>query len=102
MKRAIPRGLSVYLDLMRFGAASIVVLSHLWVLVVPGHPLPWPGHAAVVVFFVLSGYVIAHAARPELGLRGYLHHRIARIYPVVLGAALLSIVLAGAGIATMQ
>lgn len=102
MKRAIPHGLSAYLDLIRFGAASIVVLSHLWALVVPAHPLPWPGHAAVVVFFVLSGFVISHAARPELGLRGYLHHRIARIYPVVLGAALLSIALAAAGTATMQ
>jgi len=102
MKRAIPRGLSVYLDLMRFGAAAVVVLSHLWTLALPAHPLPWPGHCAVVVFFVLSGYVIAHAARPELGLRGYLHHRIARIYPVVLGAAALSIVLAAAGVATLQ
>jgi len=102
MKRAFPRGLSVYLDLVRFGAASIVVLSHLWALLLPAHPLPWPGHAAVVVFFVLSGFVIAHAARPELGLRGYLHHRIARIYPVVLGAVLLSIALAVGGTATMQ
>jgi peptidoglycan/LPS O-acetylase OafA/YrhL len=71
-------------------------------LVLPAHPLPWPGHAAVVVFFVLSGYVIAHAARPELGLRGYLHHRVARIYPVVLGAALLSIVIAIAGVPALQ
>jgi len=102
MQRAIPRGLSVYLDLVRFGAAAIVVLSHLWTLVAPGHPLPWPGHAAVVFFFVLSGYVISHAARPDLGLRGYLHHRIARIYPVVLGAAALSIVLAVAGVHTLQ
>lgn len=102
MKRAIPRGLSVYLDLVRFGAASIVVLSHLWTLSVPGHPLPWPGHAAVVIFFVLSGYVISHAARPELGLRGYLHHRFARIYPVVLCAALLTIVLAVAGVPALQ
>jgi hypothetical protein len=30
MKRDIPYGLSVYLDLVRFGAATIVVLSHLW------------------------------------------------------------------------
>ena len=102
MKRAIPHGLSVYLDLVRFGAAAVVVLSHLWTLVLPGHPLPWPGHAAVVIFFVLSGYVISHAARPALGLRGYLHHRIARIYPVVLGAAVLSIVLAVAGVPALQ
>lgn len=102
MKREIPHGLSVYLDLVRFGAATLVVLSHLWTLAVPNHPLPWPGHSAVVIFFVLSGFVISHAARPELGLRGYLHHRIARIYPVVLGAAALSLLLAAFGVNTMQ
>jgi len=40
MKRDIPHGLSVYLDLVRFGAATIVVLSHLWLLAFPAHPLP--------------------------------------------------------------
>jgi peptidoglycan/LPS O-acetylase OafA/YrhL len=102
MKREIPLGLSVYLDLVRFGAASVVVLSHLWVLAFPAHPLPWPGHSAVVVFFVLSGFVISHAARPELGLRGYLHHRTARIYPVTLGAVVLSLLLSAFGVSTMQ
>lgn len=102
MKRDIPLGLSVYLDLVRFGAASLVVLSHLWVLAFPRHPLPWPGHAAVVIFFVLSGFVISHASRPELGLRGYLHHRTARIYPVVLGAAALSVLLSAFGVHAMQ
>jgi peptidoglycan/LPS O-acetylase OafA/YrhL len=102
MKREITPGLSVYLDLVRFGAASIVVLSHLWALALPNHPLPWPGHAAVVIFFVLSGFVISHAARPELGLRGYLHHRTARIYPVVLGAAVLAALLSAFGVNTMQ
>lgn len=93
MHHQIPRGLSVYLDLVRFGAAFIVVMSHLGALVIPNHPLPWPGHSAVVIFFVLSGFVISHAARLELGLRGYFHHRIARIYPVVLGSAALSALL---------
>jgi peptidoglycan/LPS O-acetylase OafA/YrhL len=102
MKREIPHGLSVYLDLVRFGAASIVVLSHLWMLAFPHHPLPWPGHSAVVIFFVLSGFVISHAARPELGLRGYLHHRSARIYPVTLGAVVLSLLLSAFGVDTMQ
>jgi peptidoglycan/LPS O-acetylase OafA/YrhL len=102
MKREILPGLSVYLDLFRFGAASIVVLSHLWEFAFPAHPLPWPGHFAVVIFFVLSGFVISHAARPELGLRGYLHHRTARIYPVVLGASLLTILLSAFGVGAMK
>jgi len=94
MNRAIPKGLSIYLDFVRLAAAIVVFLSHLWPLVFPSTPLPWPGHLAVVVFFVLSGYVISHAARPELGLRGYAVHRLARIYPVLIAAALLSLVIA--------
>jgi peptidoglycan/LPS O-acetylase OafA/YrhL len=48
----------------------------------------------VVIFFVLSGYVICHAARPELGLAGYAQHRIARILPVALVAILFSLCIA--------
>jgi peptidoglycan/LPS O-acetylase OafA/YrhL len=94
MKRSIPPGFSIYLDIVRFGAAAIVVLSHVWALALPQLALPWPGHSAVVIFFVLSGFVIAHASRPELGLRTYAHHRIARIYPVALSAILLSVAVA--------
>jgi peptidoglycan/LPS O-acetylase OafA/YrhL len=94
MKQRIPDGLSVYLDLVRFIAASVVVLHHTWPLVIPRFPLPWPGHSAVVVFFVLSGYVIAHASRPEQGFREYAYRRMARVMPVTSAALLLSAVIA--------
>ena len=51
---------------------------------------------------MLSGFVIAHAARPGLGLRGYLHHRVACIYPVVLGAGAPSLLLSALGAQPMQ
>lgn len=91
MKPGIAQGLSLYLDLIRFLAAVVVVLHHTWSLVFPSFPLPWPGHSAVVTFFVLSGYVIAHSARPELGLRSYAYNRMARILPVALPAIMLSV-----------
>jgi peptidoglycan/LPS O-acetylase OafA/YrhL len=83
--------LSTYLDLVRIGAAVVVVLHHAWPVFFPFMPLPWPGHHAVVVFFVLSGLVIAHAAnRPAISGTEYALHRVARIVSVAVPALILS------------
>ena len=90
---SIAPGLSLYLDLIRFFAAVSVVLYHTWSLFYPDTKMKFPGHEAVVVFFVLSGYVIAYAAsRPGVTLAVYAQHRLARILPV----AWLALLLAGA------
>jgi peptidoglycan/LPS O-acetylase OafA/YrhL len=95
MKNNIPLGLSLYFDVVRFAAAIVVMLSHIWPIMFPYHLLPWPGHAAVVVFFVLSGYVIAFATdRPNLLATTYVTHRAVRILSVTVPALLLSIVIA--------
>jgi peptidoglycan/LPS O-acetylase OafA/YrhL len=87
--------LSTYLDVVRFGAAVSVLLHHVWPTVFPRHPLPWPGHDAVVVFFVLSGLVIAHAAdQPGRTFSIYVQHRVARIASVTVPALLLCAVAA--------
>lgn len=91
---------SVYLDLLRVGAAYFVMLFHM-----RGHQLgpegllrfiPNHGHDAVVLFFVLSGYVIAAATerKQASGLREYLLDRASRVYSVALPALLLSAVAA--------
>jgi peptidoglycan/LPS O-acetylase OafA/YrhL len=82
--------LSVYLDLVRFAAAVVVVLSHVWPVLAPARPVAWPGHQAVIVFFVLSGCVIAHAADSrERRLADFVLRRIARLWSVALPALLL-------------
>lgn len=92
--QAIPPGLSLYLDLVRFLAAVSVVLYHTWEQLFPGSHVKWPGHEAVVIFFVLSGYVISHAAyRPGTTLSIYIQHRAARILPVAITALLLAILI---------
>jgi peptidoglycan/LPS O-acetylase OafA/YrhL len=91
----ITPGLSIYLDFVRFMAAFVVVLHHTWGLVFPQFPLPWPGHAAVVIFFVLSGFVISHSASRSGQTGGeYFRHRFARLLPVSIAALLLSISIA--------
>ncbi len=50
----------------------------------PSHALPWP--AGVDVFFVISGFIIVHAAGPLYGRKGargrFVSHRIARLVPL--------------------
>ena len=84
---------SVYLDLLRFVAASLVFFEHL-----PGRcggyfwQLSGWGHEAVVFFFVLSGFVIGFVVfEKKQGARDYWVSRSARIYSVALPSLLLTI-----------
>lgn len=88
--RFITRPLSICLDLVRFAAALVVLVCHaaqakLYSGWFPDIPLAQ--HYAVVVFFVLSGLVIAASAqqRPST-LTQYAIARAARILPVSLSA----------------
>lgn len=95
MRASIDPGLSIYFDVARLGAAIVVLLHHVWPLIMPSLPIPWPGHEAVVVFFVLSGYVIAYTASDErMRLATYAEHRAARVLSVALPALLLAALIA--------
>jgi peptidoglycan/LPS O-acetylase OafA/YrhL len=90
----LPRAFSLYLDGCRFLAAMLVVLSHFgpYGALLPGAN-PWwltLGRESVVVFFVLSGFVIAYTTeRKNTGLRDYCIARCTRIYSVALPLVLL-------------
>lgn len=97
--------LSLYLDCCRFLAAVLVVLSHLGPYgVIAEDRNRWLfdlGRESVVVFFVLSGFVIAYTTqRKEGGLRAYCVARCTRIYSVALPMLLLAFATAGALVAT--
>lgn len=90
---------SLYLDLTRFTAAVLVVLSHFAQHGLFGdvnaHPLLLFGREAVIVFFVLSGLVIAWSTSTACHtLAAYAVTRGARIYSVVLPVLVLCFVLA--------
>jgi peptidoglycan/LPS O-acetylase OafA/YrhL len=86
--------LSLYLDFVRFVAALVVAANHIWPMLFPRRLLPWPGHDAVVVFFVLSGLVVAYATdRAGRSPAIYVEHRLARIWSVAIPALLLSILI---------
>ncbi|SIS52576.1 Peptidoglycan/LPS O-acetylase OafA/YrhL, contains acyltransferase and SGNH-hydrolase domains [Roseivivax lentus] len=93
------RGFSLYLDALRFGAACLVLLSH-WAYprFTEGRHL-WLrelnlGSDAVVVFFVLSGLVVAYAATEKDRASGrFAFQRLTRLWSVALPALVLGLAL---------
>ena len=92
---------SLYLDLTRLLAAVAVVVAHFehngiiaegaWSF------LPQLGREAVIVFFVLSGYVIASStAQRRPSARDYAVARLSRVYSVVLPVLFLALAAAAA------
>ena len=102
---------SVLLDLLRGLAAVLVLVDHgrnmLFVdypMLTGGHPMlaavPYlltsAGHAAVVVFFVLSGYLVGGSVfravdRGRWSWKDYLLHRLVRLWIVLLPGLLLCV-----------
>lgn len=91
------RELSISLDLVRVIAACTVFLAHFSRLGYTGTYTGFFsefGHAGVVMFFVLSGYVIAFVCEHKHRDFGcYIRARFARLYSVLLFALLLTFVL---------
>ena len=88
---------SIYLDLTRFLASAAVLLGHASYARFNGEWMQGIGflkHDAVIVFFVLSGYVIAYVSKhKENDIVDYSISRFARLYSVVLPALLITIAL---------
>jgi peptidoglycan/LPS O-acetylase OafA/YrhL len=93
--------LSIYLDLIRLFAASMVVFQHANGHLITGAML-WRltdhGTESVVLFFVLSGFVIGYVvAEKERDWRSYLLARASRIYSVALIAVPVTLIADGIG-----
>ena len=91
---------SVYLDLVRFSAALLVYLWHSNQRLLTEAILPASGygHSAVIVFFVLSGYVIAFITHTrESTLADYSASRISRVFSVAIPAVVVTLLLDSVG-----
>ncbi len=94
------KSFSIYLDLVRFAAACLVYLYHSNQRLLISEILPASnyGHSSVIVFFVLSGFVIAYiTATKENRLATYAASRISRVYSVVVPAIVLTIAMDSVG-----
>jgi peptidoglycan/LPS O-acetylase OafA/YrhL len=96
----LTRAESTVLDFARGVAALVVFLGHFRPY---GYAMPLPGelaHDAVIVFFVLSGYLIAYSTfRKPTDWRSYLVARVSRLYSVIVHALVITAVLAAVGAA---
>lgn len=96
------RATSIYLDSVRFLAATVVFFAHArhvrftdgWLMMFKNY-----GNDAVMVFFVLSGFVIAYCVdTKEKTMHDYLISRFARLYSVVFPALCLTVVFDAIGL----
>lgn len=88
--------LSIYFDLIRFLSCLAVLLYHSNMRNIIYEPIALSnyGHSAVIIFFVLSGYVISYVTTEKEGtLTQYSASRFARIYSVAIPALLLTPIL---------
>lgn len=91
---------SIYLDLVRFIAACLVYIYHSNQRLLVQEILPASnyGHSSVIIFFVLSGFVIAYITDTrENRLVTYAASRLSRIYSVAAPAVFLTIALDAVG-----
>jgi len=91
------KNLSLHLDLLRFSAALLVLFSHARYARYDGGWIQRAGIGsygldAVMIFFVLSGFVIAYVStHKELTIGDYTKSRLARLYSVALPALILTL-----------
>jgi peptidoglycan/LPS O-acetylase OafA/YrhL len=90
------KGLSLYLDLLRFALAMVVWMGHSTYAGYTGHPFvlwfmfPYM-QTAVIGFFVLSGFVVAHVTTiNQNNPTAYTIARISRLYSMVIPALILT------------
>lgn len=89
--------LSSYLDFMRFTAAFAVLLGHMDLdgLSMSWMPLAGYSHEAVIIFFVLSGFIIYYSTTSRASSwQQYAVARLSRIYSVAFPAVLVCVGLA--------
>lgn len=87
----LDKSLSAYLDLLRFTAATAVLLGHMEQdgLYMRWLPLSWFSHEAVMIFFVMSGFIIySSTVRSARTWADYAAARLSRVYSVALPAVL--------------
>ena len=82
-----------FLDILRFVASFIVVFSH---LATPNISEKFPffleGMSGVLIFFLISGYIIPHAILRSHNIKNFLIKRCIRIFPLLIITAIYGLI----------
>lgn len=98
-------------DAIRIGAALTVVLAHSFQLTGRGSDLPTvsiaqldikPGAAAVSVFFITSGFLVAQSWGRNHRFTTFVRNRFARIWPALLTLIFLTVFVLGPAVTTLS
>tara|TARA_Y100000296_G_scaffold37900_1_gene43846 strand:- start:5280 stop:6350 length:1071 start_codon:yes stop_codon:yes gene_type:complete len=106
----VSKGTDNNLNLIRFTAALMVLVSHSF-SIVSGNPNDEPftellgknlGSIAVDVFFIISGFLISKSFDRRRSIGDYFMSRFLRIYPALIFSSLLTVVLLGLVFSTVS
>jgi peptidoglycan/LPS O-acetylase OafA/YrhL len=92
----ISNNASLFFDMLRIIATLTVLINHAYIQwaganLFKHRQIDDAGHAAVIIFFVLSGYVIAYTAnKSNRGWRQYAQARLSRLCSVVIPALVIT------------
>lgn len=82
-----------FLDILRFVASFIVVFSHLTTsTIAEKFPFFLEGTSGVLIFFLISGYIIPHAILRSRNLKNFLIKRCIRIFPLLIITAIYGLI----------
>jgi peptidoglycan/LPS O-acetylase OafA/YrhL len=82
---------SIYLDVLRLCCALVVFFGHSILIIENKHSCDRFAHFAVICFFVLSGFVIAHTTSvKKRTLKEYAVARLSRLYSILIPAIILT------------
>jgi len=78
-----------FLDILRFVASFIVAFSHLsTTYIAEKFPFFLEGTSGVLIFFLISGYIIPHAILRSRNIKNFLIKRCIRIFPLLIITAI--------------
>ena len=82
-----------FLDILRFCGALIVAFAHIAnSYIVENFPIFIGGGSGVIIFFLISGYIMPHAILRSRNIKNFLVKRCIRLFPLLILTAIYGLI----------